>query len=251
MKQAKADLGLALLRGLDETKDKKWLEEMMRYNDHMIRDDRVSYPCFPLVKNKRLRVEVSLMSGETHLVFERRLGVSTRGIRLTLQEYESLRERFPLMQEIIRANQKVNNKLAIEEVLNGHATILDDFYGWKYCRLPLLDQLLLTFKWHEEKGITLIKINRSRHAGNGIWVPDIEQEICLGGGGMEYLMRHLDCNVMKAIEMWKRVVEVANPGICMYSYLDEKAEIEQAVNALLKDDGLNGGWGDSKKTYVV
>ena len=245
MKQQKCDIGWSLLHGLDEEKDKKWLDGMMIYNDDVVRGGQVSYPCFPLVKNKRLRVEVSVMSKEIHLVFERRLENITRGVRLNLDEYDMLRDKFPLIQDLINANQTTDKQAAIEEVLRHRGNIVNELYGWKFCRIPLLGDLKLTFKWHEQREITLMKINRGHPASPKEWVPDVDQEICLGAGGMEYLMRYLNNNVLNAIEMWKRMLREAKPDLCMYSFLDEKTEVDQAVSALLNDPESGSGWVDS------
>ena len=243
VKQPREETGLNLLNGLDDLKDKEWLSDIKQYNDHMVRSTYISYPCFPLVKNKRLRIEVLLVTGEIYFVFERKLGSTTTGIRLSTAEYQKLQEKFPLIQDLVKANQMLNeNREAVQEVLEGRGEILNELYGWKYCRLPLLNDILLTFKWHEGKHFTLVKIHRGLVAESGTWVPDSTQEICLGAGGMEYLMRHLNKNVLNSIDMWKSVFRVTNPCFCLYSFIEEEDETEKAVKSITTNSGDEDTW---------
>lgn len=242
MEQPKADIGLNLLFGLDEEKDKEWLADIKSYHDRMISKEPICYPCFPLVKNKRVRLEVHLMAGEIFLVLERKLGDTTTGIKLSLNDFEKVKEKFGLIQDVVKANQlEENNWAAVYDLLHDKDSIKTELYGWKYCRIPVTEDIMLTFKWHEGKHFTLIKFHRGVTAESGIWVPDANLEICLGGGGIQYLMHHLTPKIEEGIAMWKKILEVANPAPCMYSFLTEEEEVDNAIAALL-EDAANGVW---------
>jgi hypothetical protein len=206
-KKVKLDIGLTLLSGLDEERDASWIAGMKREYNECITEGVISYPHCPLVKNKRVRIEVNPYQSSIFVAFERRVGNGAVGIKLTLAEYQLLRKKFENLKTFITANE-THPSGAVQVIDSMGLKENKDFEGWKYARMDMgANKYKVTLKWHEDKCQTVIKIHRGRLTEGGYWVPDKENEISLSAGAMIYLMNHLDEMIERHLEAWEIIIK--------------------------------------------
>jgi hypothetical protein len=202
VKKSKPDIGLTLLSGLNEKRDASWIAGMKREFNDCITEGTINYPYCPLVKNKRIRVEVNPYKSAILVAFERRVGNGAVGVKLTLEEYQQLKKKFAELKTFINSNETYPSG-AVQVINSMGLTENKDYEGWKYARMDMgMDKYRVTLKWHEEKCQTVVKIHRGYLTEGGFWKPDKENEISLSAGAMIYFMDHLDGMIERHLDAW-------------------------------------------------
>jgi hypothetical protein len=213
----------------------------------LAKEGEISYPSMPLVKNKTVRVLVIPNKQEIFVVFDRKIGYLVDSLKLTLAEYKAFKGKFGLIMDLIGAVQKAE---PVAHLLEGQQ-VLPDFYGWKYCRFPLTEDLKMTLSWNEEKRYALTKVHRGSINNKGTWVPDKKAELTLCAGGMKYFTKYTSNKLDRAIEGWKQNLEsVAEiPAGLLFEYVDEpienkdyEEEIKRAVASIASDSQWCADW---------
>ena len=248
--QATSDLNL--LYGLDDRKpsDLEWLQKNMRQHNDQVASGVISFPSFPLVKNKTLRIEVVPHEERIFVIFERKHGFEFDNVKLTIGEYEAFCSHFEEISEFIKAVQAGGSLDVFTEGL----VVKPDVYGWKFCRKPLVNDLMLTLTWHVEKRYALVKVHRGKFSRfGGTWYPDKKNEACLCSGGMQYLIKYVADKADAAIQNWKEFFErgedvtanlvfSAEEMIGAQPAKEYEEEMQKAVFALNSDPEWSSGW---------
>ena len=203
-KRAKLDIAQNLFSGLDDERDRNWIEAMKRQYNKCMMEGVINYPVVPVVKNKRVRIEANIYQSSLFVVLERRAGNAEVGIKLTPAQFEQLKAKYNMLRTFIKSVQssdpsKMFGSMGLE--------IKKDYDGWKYCRVEIGEEIMLTLKWEEQKRQSMVKIHKGMMTEGGYWAADKENEICLSAGGMMYFMDYLSEMISENLEAWSTVVQ--------------------------------------------
>jgi hypothetical protein len=140
------NLGFQLLKGIT---DEAWVKRMTEYHDKMVMDGVLSYPLIPFVKNKRIRPEVHMATGQLTIIFETH-NVAAGTIVLTPEQFETFKS---YAEDIMSFAISIRDKIPIE-VPEGQTPN----FGWNFKLLPIDENINVRLRWNVEQGTGLVTL---------------------------------------------------------------------------------------------
>lgn len=148
----KSYFGLQMLIGLDPVANSDWINNARTYHDQVVSDQQVSYPVFPLVRGKRVRMTVNMLTGTIQVIFESQ-GHEEKSVVLSIAELEEFQTRSGIIRKLIKRVQKgkeVPYKEDVVEEEGGWYSYTTQFH----CNM----HLHLKCRWNYGKRFSLITL---------------------------------------------------------------------------------------------
>ena len=233
---------LNLLYGLNEAVEDihDWVCDMKALHNTSMLSGLAALQPIPLVLHKELVVGAAVHTGEIFVTMQRNKdGDPVTGVRMSLEDYRAFQGFFDKIKHIIEAVQEGGD---VKPLLEG-AKVEKDYYGWLFARMEMSGDIKLTVLWNSGKRQTLVKLHRGRVSPqDGIWYPLKKTEICLGAGGMLYLMKYAAPKAEKLISWWEVALDAAVSELedCRFEDGDQQSqdyedEMQKAVASLSTD----------------
>jgi hypothetical protein len=189
----------SLLRGLDEKDDKVWIERQLSQMDSSIQTAQFIYPSFPLIKGKKLDVEIHPFTEQIYFVLTKMFATQSK-LRLTVEEFKIFNSQINFVLNFIEAVQK--DKI-LSFVSDGGFEAKFDKYGWSYFTIDLNFTLKLLLSWKDGNSrVRVCRISEPVYDPKD-WTPDPEREMFLSAGTFTHYVKHVYPKAINALRMWK------------------------------------------------
>lgn len=152
----KAFFGLQMLVGLDPVANADWINNARTYHDQVVSEQQVSYPVFPLVRGKRVRVTVNMLTGAIHVVFESQ-SYEEKALVLSVAELEEFQTRSGTIRKLIRRVQTGKEAPFRDE-------IIEEEGGWysHTSQFKCNSHLHLKCRWNYGKKFSLVTLTKGK-----------------------------------------------------------------------------------------
>jgi hypothetical protein len=198
---------------------REWIENQKQFNDGRLNKGQVVYPTFYITSKKRIRLEYNFLSGNTFVRMEKIPDnydfSEVTGIKFDAFEWNELRYNAHLIEAFIKASEG-EGEFTVSDILR-HWKI-EQFKGRMFCRIPINDEIRLTFWWSQTDKSYSIDIRRGSEitAGKLTYWKGNEFGICFAGNSCKYFVHDLLPKVVNGLRMWS---EMNNAGCHLWKSL--------------------------------
>lgn len=189
----------SLLRGLDEKDDKVWIERQLSQMDSSIQTAKFIYPSLPLIKGKKLDIEIHPFTEQIYFVLTKMFATQSK-LRLTVEEFKIFNSQINFVLSFIQAVQKDTILTFVSDA--GFEAKFDE-YGWSYFIIDLNFTLKLLLSWKDGNSrVRVCRISEPVYDPQE-WKPDPEREMFLSAGTFTHYVKHVYPKAINALRMWK------------------------------------------------